>query len=152
MRRTICAAFFLAGLLCTQMALAEDASVEIKAVLNKQAEDWNRGDLDAFATGYKNSPEILFMGASIKHGYAEMLAAYKARFATREAMGRLTFSNLSVHPLDEHIATATGNFELVRSAKGGGGAGGYFLLVLEKTTAGWKIVCDDTTASPAQHK
>ena len=38
---------------------------EIRAVLDKQAADWNRGDLEAFATGYKNSPDILFMGSPI---------------------------------------------------------------------------------------
>ncbi len=155
MRRVMRATFLLAALLsltgsCTQMAAAQDAGAEIKAVLHKQAEDWNRGDLDAFATGYKHSPEILFMGASVRHGYAEMLAGYKARYATREAMGKLTFSQLAVQLLDERIATTTGNFQLVRSAEGGGDVSGYFLLVLEKTSEGWKIVCDDTTVPPGK--
>jgi ketosteroid isomerase-like protein len=130
-------------------ALAQDPGTAIKALLQQQAADWNRGDLDAFATGYKNSPEILFMGATPKHGYSEMLAGYKARYPTREAMGTLTFSQLQVQPLDQRIATTTGNFHLVRSTQAGGNVSGYFLLVLEKTAAGWKIVCDDTTVPPA---
>jgi hypothetical protein len=36
-----------------------------------------------------------------------------------------------------------------RAAAAGGNADGYFLLVLEQTSAGWKIVRDDTTALPA---
>ena len=129
-----------------------DAGAAIRAVLLQQAADWNRGDLDAFASGYKNSPDILFMGSTIRHGYADMLAGYKAHYATREAMGTLSFSELKVHLLDERIATTTGNFHLARSARGGGDASGYFLLVLEKTAAGWKIVCDDTTVPASGHQ
>ena len=124
----------------------------IRSLLAHQVDDWNRGDLDAFAAGYKNSPDILFMGKTVEHGYASMLAGYKARYASSAAMGTLTFSQLEVHPLDARFATTTGHFHLERSAQGGGNANGYFLLVLEKTAAGWKIVCDDTTVPPAEQK
>ncbi len=120
----------------------------IVAMLNKQAVDWNRGDLEAFATGYKNSPDILFMGQTIRRGYDQMLAGYRKSFPTRDAMGTLTFSNLEVQPLDEHFATVTGRFHLERTAAGGGNAGGYYLLVVEKTPSGWKIVRDATTSDP----
>src|ERR1700679_1294345 len=120
----------------------------IITVLNKSAGDWNRGDIDAFAASYKNSPDILFMGRTIQHGYAQMLAHYKSAYATRASMGTLTFTHLAVQPLDEHIATVTGNFHLERISAGGGNADGYFLLVVEHTPSGWKIVRDDTTALP----
>ena len=120
----------------------------IVSMLNRQAEDWNRGDLDAFATGYKNSPDILFMGQTIRRGYDQMVDGYRKSFPNREAMGKLTFSQLEVQPLDEHFATVTGRFHLERTAAGGGDAGGYFLLVVEKTPAGWKIIRDDTTNDP----
>ena len=120
----------------------------IVAMLDKQAADWNRGDLEAFATGYKNSPDILFMGRTIRRGYDQMLEGYRKSFPTKEAMGTLTFSNLEVQPLDEHFATVTGRFHLERTAAGGGNAGGYYLLVVEKTPSGWKIVRDDTTSDP----
>ncbi len=150
-QEALLAILLLAGIL-PKAALAEDATTAIEGVLHQQAEDWNRGDLDAFASGYKNSPDILFMGATIRHGYTDMLAGYKARYASRESMGTLTFSRLTVHLLDERFATTTGDFHLARSTRGGGEASGYFLLVLEKTAAGWKIVCDDTTAAPAKQK
>jgi ketosteroid isomerase-like protein len=120
----------------------------ILAILNKQAVDWNRGDLEAFATGYKNSPDILFMGRTIRRGYDQMLAGYRKSFPTKDAMGTLSFSNLEVQPLDEHFATVTGRFHLERTAAGGGNAGGYYLLVVEKTPSGWKIIRDDTTNDP----
>jgi uncharacterized protein (TIGR02246 family) len=117
----------------------------IRAVLDKQVVDWNRGDLAAFAAGYKNSPDILFMGAPIAKGYDQMVQRYRTVYSTPEKMGKLSFTALEVQPLDEHFATVTGNFHLERTAAGGGNADGYFLLVVEKTPAGWKIVRDATT-------
>ena len=137
---------------CTSVSSAPSApatdAAGIEHVLRQQADDWNRGDLDAFATGYKNSPDILFIGHKISRGYDQMLASYRKGYATRAAMGTLTFSQLEVQPLGAQFATTTGHFHLQRTAAGGGDADGYFLLVLENTAAGWKIVRDDTTASP----
>ncbi len=127
----------------------DSAAEAIRAVMTQQAADWNRGDLDAFASGYKNSPDILFMGRKLSHGYDGMLAAYKQGYGSREAMGTLSFSDLEVQPLDERFATTTGRFHLERTTAGGGNADGYFLLVLENTASGWKVVRDDTTALPA---
>ena len=121
----------------------------ITALLQRQAADWNRGDLDAFATGYKNSADILFIGKTVEHGYAGMLAGYKRHYPTRASMGTLSFSQLEIQPLDPHFATCTGHFHLERQTEGGGAADGYFLLVLEKTADGWKIVRDDTSSLPA---
>ncbi len=121
----------------------------IVAVLNHSADDWNRGDLDAFAASYKNSPDILFIGKTIERGYAQMLAHYKKAYPTKAKMGTLTFRQLEAQPLDARFATVTGWFHLDRTLDGGGNADGYFLLVVENTAAGWKIVRDDTTAVPA---
>lgn len=122
----------------------EDAA--ILSVLNKSVVDWNKGDLDAFAACYKNSPDILFIGRTVRRGYAQMLEAYRTGYSTREKMGTLSFLGLEVQPLDEHFATVTGHFHLERSAAVGN-SNGYFLLVMEKTAAGWKIVRDDTTST-----
>src|SRR5580704_9176294 len=120
----------------------------IRAVLDKQVVDWNRGDMESFAAGYKNSPDILFMGSKISRGYAQMVDTYRKNYSTKEKMGILGFTNLEVQPLDERFATVTGNFHLERTEAGGGNADGYFLLVVEKTRAGWKIVRDATTVPP----
>jgi ketosteroid isomerase-like protein len=120
----------------------------IRSVLDKQVVDWNRGDLESFATGYKNSPDILFMGSKISRGYAQMLETYRKGYSTKEKMGTLNFANLEVQPLDDRFATVTGNFHLERTEAGGGNADGYFLLVVEKTPDGWKIVRDSTTVPP----
>jgi Domain of unknown function (DUF4440) len=140
---------FVALATCPLLQAQNAASAQaIRAVLDKQVVDWNRGDLDAFATGYKNSPDILFIGSRISRGYAQMLDTYRNGYSTKEKMGTLSFTALEVQPLDERFATVTGNFHLERTAAGGGNADGYFLLVFEKTPAGWKIVRDDTTVPP----
>ena len=122
----------------------------IRAVLAQQAVDWNRGDMDAFAAGYKSSPDILFIGSKISRGYSQMLERYHTVYSTREKMGTLTYSDLEVQPLDEHFATVTGKFHLERTAAGGGDASGSYLLVFEKTAQGWKIVRDVTIPAAKQ--
>ena len=134
-----------AALTCTVSAQTPQFKA-ILAVINQSAADWNRGDLDTFATSYKNSPDILFIGHKISRGYAQMLATYHSSYPTREKMGTLTFAQLEIQPLDAHFATVTGRFHLERTPAGGGSADGYFMLVVEDTASGWKIVRDDTTA------
>ena len=133
------------ALACTLHAQTPQSKAII-TVLNQSAVDWNHGDLDAFATSYKNSPDILFIGHKISRGYAQMLATYKTNYSTREKMGTLSFTQLETQPLDAHFATVTGRFHLERTPAGGGNADGFFLLVMENTPTGWKIVRDDTTA------
>jgi ketosteroid isomerase-like protein len=145
--------FAFALLLCTPIVMiaqsAPPAETQaIIAVLNKSAADWNRGDIDAFASSYKNSPDIVFMGRKIQHGYGEMLGRYKTAYPTQATMGTLSFTQLAVQTLDARFATVTGNFHLERSTQGGGNADGYFLLVVEHTSAGWKIIRDSTTSVP----
>jgi uncharacterized protein (TIGR02246 family) len=122
----------------------------IRASFDQQTATWNRGDLTEFATAYKNSPDILFIGSKISRGYAGMLERYRTAFPTREAMGTLTFSDIEVQPLDDCFATATGKFHLARTAAGGGDASGSYMLVFEKTQQGWKIVRDVTIPSQKQ--
>ena len=138
--------FVVPSLLFAQNATPEARA--IRSVLDKQVADWNRGDMEAFAAGYKNSPDILFIGSKISRGYAQMLDTYRKNYSTKEKMGTLNFSGLEVQPLDERFATVTGHFHLERTAAGGGNSDGHFLLVFEKTPDGWKVVRDDTTVPP----
>ncbi len=119
--------------------------LDIVKVLTRQEDAWNKGDIDTFATGYKNSPDILFIGHQISRGYSDMLANYKKSYPNKDAMGTLSFSDLEPHTLDDRFAVLLGHFKLERSKKAGGNAEGTFSLVLEKTSDGWKIVVDHTT-------
>ena len=119
--------------------------LDIVRVLTAQERAWNHGDLDGFAQGYKNSPDILFVGAQISRGYAQMLNDYRRNYPTHDAMGQLSFSDLEPRLLDEHFAIVLGKYHLDRSKKAGGAAQGVFSLVFEKTDKGWKIIVDHTT-------
>ena len=152
-RRTLPASVLLL-LLCLAPALVAQPPAAgknvaaIQKLMQKQAADWNRGDLPAFVASYKNSPDILFVGNTVQRGYAQVLERYRKNYPTHEAMGTLAFANLEVVPLDARFATATGNFHLSRAKSAGGDAQGIFSLVFEKTSSGWKIIRDHTTAFP----
>jgi uncharacterized protein (TIGR02246 family) len=132
------------ALLFTLPLAAQDAA--IRGVLTEQAAAWNRGDLEAFASTYENSPQITFFGKSLNRGYADVLARYKKSYASREAMGKLRFEIIESRPLGADHALVLGKFFLTRSAAGGGDATGQFTLVLRKTKQGWKIVHDHTSS------
>jgi ketosteroid isomerase-like protein len=134
------------GAQTTQLKTASQQELDVIKVLLKQEAAWNRGDLDTFAEGYKNSPDTLFIsGNQIQRGYSSMTESYHRNYPTRETMGQLTFSELEVHPIGEKVAVCIGKFRLERPKKNGGNAEGLFSLIFEKTETGWKIVVDHTT-------
>ena len=128
-----------------QLRTLSRAELDVVKVLTIQERAWNKGDLDTYAQGYKNSPDILFIGHQVSHGYAGMLADYKGNYPNKDAMGTLAFSALEPHILDDHFATVAGRYHLDRTKKYGGPADGIFSLVFEKTDSGWKIILDHTT-------
>ena len=141
--RGIVAATILA--LAISLPAQAPADAAIRAMMVKSVDDWNRHDLDAFATCYKNSPDILFVGTQVSRGFDHMLADYKKNYATKDAMGALSYLDLEPHVLDEHFAVVVGRYHLERAKKFGGTSEGLFSLVLEKTPEGWKIIVDHTT-------
>ena len=121
--------------------------VAIQRVLEDQAAAWNAGDIPTFMHAYKDSPDTTFIGKSVEHGYAPILERYKKAYATKDAMGTLDYSEITVRELGENYAVVTGKFHLARTAAGGGDVGGIFSLVWEKTSAGWKIILDHTSVT-----
>jgi ketosteroid isomerase-like protein len=134
--------FLLAATCCIGADSAEQA---IRRVLSDQAQAWNRGDIDGYMTGYENSPETTFIGKTVQRGYQDVLHNYHERYPTRESMGTLTFTDLTVKLLGSDYASVTGRFHLKRTAAGGGDASGVFSLLFQQTRIGWKIVLDHTS-------
>jgi uncharacterized protein (TIGR02246 family) len=131
-------------------AFAADAvkdSAAIQQVLTDQQSAWNRGDIDTFMHGYKNSPDTTFIGKSIAYGYQPILERYKEGYASREAMGTLDFSDVTVKMLGGNYAVVTGRFHLARTAAGGGDASGIYSLIFEREPEGWRIILDHSSAS-----
>jgi uncharacterized protein (TIGR02246 family) len=118
----------------------------IKQVLADQTVAWNHGDIDTFMHGYKNSPDTTFIGKTVAYGYQPILERYKKSFATRDAMGTLDFSDLTVRALGRNYAVVTGKFHLARAPGGGGDASGVFSLIFEREPDGWRIILDHTTS------
>ena len=53
-----------------RIAGARNAEAPVRAVLSRQVEAWNRGDLEAFMAGYWNSPDLVFQsGATLTRGW-----------------------------------------------------------------------------------
>lgn len=115
------------------------------AVLKSQSEAWNEGDIERFmASGYVQGPKLSFSSGGVLHrGYAATLARYRKRYASREAMGELTFSDLEVTMLGPEAALVLGRWSLLREKP----VGGLFSLVMIKTKAGWRILHDHTSVS-----
>jgi len=126
---------------------ARDRS-DILAVLNAQADAWNRGDLDAFVTGYHRSEETVFAGGDQVHrGFDAMVRRYRQAYPTREKMGRLTFSKIVFEQLDRERAVMTGSWEL-ELAGSDKRPGGVFTLIWRRFDEGWRIVHDHTSSRP----
>jgi uncharacterized protein (TIGR02246 family) len=125
----------------------------INAVLVAQQEAWNRGDVDAFLTGYWHSEDLTFSGSGgISRGWNEVLARYKKTYPDRAAMGTLDFSGLEFHFLGADGALVLGRWHLKRAGENGGenaDIGGVFSLVWQRFPEGWRIIHDHTSAVAA---
>lgn len=118
----------------------------IHKVLDMQAEAWNRGDLAEFMTGYLNSPDTSYTsGGAQVWGYDAIHNRYAKAYGTNSsAMGKLNFTNLRIVEVGKDSAFCVGHFHLLKPDSTN--ADGVFSLVLKKTSKGWKIIHDHTTA------
>ena len=133
------------ALLSCLTAFAASPEQEIRAVLDAQVEAWNRGDIEAFMTGYENSPETTFVGKEVRKGYDSVLARYRRDYPDRARMGETSFSDIEVRMVGDDVAIVLGRFHLARPAEQGGDASGIFTLVFAKRAGGWKILLDHTS-------
>lgn len=125
---------------------ADDEAAAIRGLLDRQVEDWNRKDLDAFVEGYWHSPGAVFMSGSNRFdGFEALRTRYRNTYqAEGREMGRLAFSNLEVVVLAPDAALARGRWQLTMSD--GKRPGGLFTLILRKLPEGWRIVHDHTSS------
>jgi ketosteroid isomerase-like protein len=119
---------------------------EIRGVLDRQVEAWNRRDLEGFMQGYWHSRDLTFYsGGTVVSGWEETLARYRNRYQSAgNEMGRLEFTDLKIEMLGSGAAFVRGRFHLKMS---GGEAGGLFTLTFRKFAEGWKIIHDHTSTS-----
>jgi beta-aspartyl-peptidase (threonine type) len=134
---------------CTLLSCAYAANSEaaITQVLTAQQEAWNRHDLDAFMSGYWNSPELTFFsGAKETSGWQATLERYRATYnSPGHAMGKLDFSDLRIEMLGPEAAFVRGAWHL--TVPEGKNPQGRFTLIFRKFGDGWKIIHDHTSAA-----
>jgi ketosteroid isomerase-like protein len=124
----------------------DDAVRAVRAVIDRQVADWNKGDLDGFLSGYWNSPKVVFQSGGQRHdGFEAMRDRYRRRYqAEGKAMGQLVFSALEIEPLGPDACLARGGWRL--TVPDGSKPGGLFTVILRRLPEGWKIVHDHTSA------
>jgi len=116
----------------------------VQQVLQQQQSAWNRGDLEAFMSGYWNSPELTFFGTKKTSGWQATLERYRRTYqADGREMGKLEFSGLQIVALGSDSAFVRGSWRLTMSD--GKTPHGLFTLVFRQFQDGWKIVHDHTS-------
>ena len=125
----------------------DDPKAAVEHVLRVQQDAWNHHDLDAFMSGYWNSPDLTFFsGAKETAGWQATLDRYRATYdSPGHEMGKLDFSALRVVMLGPEAAFVRGAWRLTLS--GGKTPHGLFTLTFRKFPDGWKIIHDHTSAA-----
>lgn len=129
-----------------QKTVGDPAIKEIRDVLDRQVQAWNRRDLEAFMQGYWNSAELTFYsGATIVSGWEQTLARYRNRYQSDgKEMGHLEFTAVKIELLGPSAAFVRGRFYLkMTSAE----SSGLFTLTFKKLADGWKIIHDHTSTA-----
>lgn len=118
----------------------------IQKVLDDQVAAWNRGDLDGFMAGYWNHPDLTFCsGDTVTKGWQPTLDRYRQRYqAESKAMGTLTFSDINIEPLTEHMAFARGRWKLIMPDDSS--PQGLFTLLFQRIDKQWRVIYDHTSA------
>jgi uncharacterized protein (TIGR02246 family) len=116
----------------------------VKIILAQEAA-WNKGDLDAYLSRYKDAPDTQAVLANLVRGIDNIRAAYKQNFPNKDSMGAIEDSDIEVKTLGDDYALATGKYHLNRPKKSGGPVEGTFMELFEKTKSGWQIIFSQST-------
>ncbi|MCH7840660.1 MAG: DUF4440 domain-containing protein [Planctomycetes bacterium] len=115
---------------------------DIPGILQRQAAQWNAGDIDGFMEPYWRSPDLTFSsGGRVVRGWEATRERYRLRYPDRSAMGRLGFDQLQIIPLGSDAALVLGRWRLERDQP----VGGAFTLVWRRIQGRWVIVHDHTS-------
>jgi ketosteroid isomerase-like protein len=141
----------VAGALLAAPLIAQKKSAsresEIRAMLDAQVVDWNRGNIEGFMAGYWKSDKTTFLSTSgVSRGWQALLDRYKKGYPDKKTMGTLAFSELEINVLGRDAAFIIGRWALDREKAGKPDRpGGVFTLIARKFPEGWRIVSDHTS-------
>lgn len=116
----------------------------MRAVMDRQVVAWNKGDLEAFMSGYWNSPNLTFFSSTSEaNGWQAALDRYRKTYQSEgNEMGVLDFSNLKFEVLGPDAAFVRGHWHLKLTK---GDQSGHFTLIFKRFPDGWKIIHDHTS-------
>ena len=119
------------------------AEKDVVDLLERQAEDWNAGDLKAFMDGYLNSIDLVFIGSNgVTYGWETVFNNYQNNYPNDAARGMLKFELKQVRQHSRKVVSVVGKFILERKDEV---LDGHFLLLVKKIKSRWKIVADHTS-------
>ena len=131
---------------CAAADQSSNSISQIQSVLTAQQDAWNRGEIDAFMSGYARSPSTVFISEDeVRRGWETVRDRYRAKYSDRAKMGRLSFSDIEVTTLSPDAAVVLGRWQLKR---GNDEPHGRFTLIFKRLSEGWRIVHDHTSAAP----
>jgi ketosteroid isomerase-like protein len=116
---------------------------EVSEIMKKQETAWNKADIEGFMAYYWKSDSLKFIGSKgINYGWQKTLDNYKKSYPTPEAMGVLTFENITLEQLSPVKIFVIGKWHL---KKKDGDVGGSYTLLWKKINSKWVIVVDHTS-------
>lgn len=118
---------------------------QISAAMQEQENCWNQGDVRCFMRHYWESDSLRFIGKSgLTYGWQQTLDNYLQSYPNRDAMGKLTFTNLAMEFVDTQTVFVIGKWKLARNAELKDLEGHYSLL-WKKKNGRWVIVADHSS-------
>jgi peptidoglycan/xylan/chitin deacetylase (PgdA/CDA1 family) len=131
------------------------AAEEVETHLAEQIAAWNRGDLEAFCSGYDEEARFV-TPSGMTTGRDEILARYRARYTDRAAMGKLSFEVLELLPVQGveismlgdskpgrvHAASVVARWKLDYPDRDS--VSGLTMLFLHRRGDGWSIAHDSS--------
>ena len=120
-----------------------DEEAAVRVLLQEQTEAWNRGDLEGFMKGYWESDSLMFIGKSgVTYGWQNTLENYQKGYPDTAAMGKLSFTLITVKRLSVQYFFVVGKWHLQRSI---GDLQGHYNLLLRKIKGRWVIITDHSS-------
>src|SRR5436189_6233966 len=140
MKKFLLFAFIISANYCFAQPGDETA---VRQLLNVQTQAWNRGDIDSFMKTYWESDSLTFIGKNgVTYGWNNTLNNYKKNYPDTAAMGKLTFTIITMKQLSFQYFHVIGKWHLERNI---GNVGGSFTLLFKKIKNQWVIIADHSS-------
>ena len=130
----------MSALCCTAQSKDE---IAIRELLNEQTQAWNQGNIERFMKTYWENDSLMFIGKNgVTYGWLNTLNNYKKNYPDTAAMGKLSFTILTLRPLSAEYFYVVGKWHLQRTI---GDLGGHYDLLFKKIKGRWVIVADHSS-------